>query len=325
VTSRRAFVVTLAAGIVAPRGGALAQARGNVPRVGYVGGSLAPAETFRKALRDLGYVEAQTVHLDLIATGPGAQPKRYNDAIVKFVRQPVDVIVAANPHALEIAIKATRTIPIVGLDLESDPVARRWVTSLARPGGNMTGIFLDIPEMSGKQLQFLREGVPKLERVAILGDPQVNDLQFKATEAAARAVRLTTERFTTTNLDGIAIAFKEAGRWRADGVVALTSPLMFAGLRQVAEASAKHRIATICPFVPEFAEAGGLLAYGPVFLDLYRRLAGYVDQIVKGAKPADLPIQRPEKFELVINLKTARALKLELPQSLVLRADHVIE
>jgi len=301
------------------------QGRAKVPRVGYVGGAGGPAEIFLKTLPELGHVEGDNVHVDVVATAPGAQGARYRDIIAKLVAQRVDVIVATNPYSLEVATKATQAIPIVGLDLESDPVAKGWVASLARPGGNVTGIFLDIPEISGKQLQFLREAVPKLERVAILGDPQVNDLQFSATEAAARALRLTAHRLPVTSQTEIPTAFGEAARSRDGGLVALTSPLIFLSLQRVAEASLKYGIPTISPFVPAFAEAGGLLAYGPVFFDLFRRLAGYVDKIVKGARPADLPIQRPEKVELIVNLKTARALKLDLPQSLVLRADRVIE
>jgi putative ABC transport system substrate-binding protein len=321
--ARRAFVVGAAAGFVAMHGRARAQGPGKLPRVGYVGGTAVSSEIFVKTLQELGHVQGRTMQLDVVLLPP--ENRRYSETVAKFVTQGADVIVASNPYALEAVVQATRTIPVVGLDLESDPVAKGWVASLARPGGNVTGIFLDIPEISGKQLQFLREAMPKIDRIEILGDPRVNDLQFKATEAAARALRLTAQRLPVTSFDGIPGAFAEADRWHAGGLVALTSPLVFARVRQVAEACVKHRLAAICPFVPAFAEAGGLLAYGPVFPDLFRRLAGYVDQVLKGGKPAELPVQRPEKFELVVNLKTARVLQLDLPQSLVLRANRVIE
>jgi len=323
VIARRAFVVTMATGLATIRGRALAQGPGKTPRVGYVGGTVGSSEIFLKTLQELGHVQGRNVYLDVVILPP--EGRRYSEAIAKFVAQGMDVIVASNPYALEAAVKAIRNIPIVGLDLESDPVAKGWVASLAHPGGNVTGIFLDIPELSGKQLQFLREAVPMIDRIAILGDPRVNDLQFKATETAAHSLRLTTQRLLVTSPDGIPAAFAEADRRHAGGVIALTSPLVFANLRLVADASMKHRLATICPFVPAFAEAGGLLAYGPMFPELFRRLAGYVDQVLKGTRPADLPIQRPQKFELVVSLKAARALKLDLPQTLVLRADRVIE
>ena len=322
--TRRSFVTAMIVAVGAVPSRADAQGRAKVPRVGYVGGATGPAEIFLKTLREFGYAQGDYLHIDVVAIGH-TQRAQYRDIIAKFVAQRVDVIVATNPYSLEVATKATQAIPIVGLDLESDPVAKGWVASLARPGGNVTGIFLDIPEISGKQLQFLREAVPKLERVAILGDPQVNDLQFLATEAAAQALRLISHRLPVTRQTEIPAAVGEAARSRDGGLVALTSPLIFQSLQQVADASLKHRMPTICPFVPAFAEAGGLLAYGPVFLDLFRRMAGYVDKILKGARPAELPIQRPEKFELIVNLKTARALKLDLLQSLVLRADRVIE
>jgi len=320
---RRGFVAGAAASVVVMRGNARTLGQGRLPRVGYVGGTVGSSEIFTRTLQELGHVNNRNIQLDVVILPPDNQ--RYTETVAKFLSQRMDMIVASNPYALEATVKATRTVPVVGLDLESDPVAKGWVASLARPGGNVTGIFLDIPEISGKQLQFLREAMPKIDRIAILGDPRVNDLQFKATETAASTLRLTTQRLPVTSVDGIPGAFAEADRWRAGGLVALTSPLVFLRLRQVAEACVKHRIAAISLFVPAFAEAGGLIAYGPLFPDLFRRLAGYVDQVLKGARPAELPIQRPEKFELVVNLKTARALKLDLPQSLVLRADRVLE
>ena len=200
-----------------------------------------------------------------------------------------------------------------------------WAASLAHPGGNVTGFFLDIPEMSGKQIQFLKDVKPTLSRVAILGDPRVNELQFEATEAAARTAGLQLQRLPIKSQPEIASMITRAARQGAHGLVALTSPLVNIGLTRVAEAAATHRLPAICGFVPIFAEAGGLLAYGPDFPDLFRRAAGYVAMILKGSKPAELPIQRPSKFDLVVNMKTAKALGLTMPQSLLLRADQIIE
>jgi len=221
--------------------------------------------------------------------------------------------------------RATRTIPIVGVDLESDPVAKGWVVSLARPGGNVTGIFLDIPEMSGKQLELLKEVKPTLTRVAVLGDSRVNSPQFRAVEVAARAMGLTLQLLPISGLDEVVGAIDNAARQRAGGLLVLSSPLLFTSLRRVAEAAAKHRLPTINLFVPFFAEVGGLLAYGPEFRDLFRGAADYTARILKGAKPADLPVQRPTTFEFLINLKTAQALGLHLQPSLILRANRVIE
>ncbi len=273
----------------------------------------------------MGYVPGQNFLLEF--RGP-ERPDKYEqhaDLAAQLVAAGVDVILASNPSAIEATTKATKTIPIVGVDLESDPVAKGWAATLARPGGNFTGFFLDIPEISGKQLQFLKEIKPVLSRVAVLGDSRVNELQSRATEAAARGAGLTIQAFSVRDIGEVPGAIAEAARQRAGALVVLTSPLVFNNLGRIADAAVKHRLPAICPFAPAFADAGGLIAYGPDITDLFRRAAGYVARILRGAKPGELPVQRPEKFGLVVNLKTARALKLTLPQSLVLRADRVIE
>ena len=251
--------------------------------------------------------------------------EQYPDVAVRLVTAGVDVILASNPYAVAAVARATTTIPVVAVDFESDPVAKGWVTSLARPGRNVTGFFLDIPEISAKQLQILKEVKPNLAKVAVLGDPRVNELQFRATEAGAQGARLTLQRLPVNGLDEIPRALADAARWGAGALLALSSPMLFPGLRRLAEAAVKHGLPSINLFVPFFAEAGGLLAYGPVLVDPFRRAASYVDRILKGAQPAELPVQRPTKFELVINLKTAKALRLTVPGPLLLRADRVIE
>ena len=321
---RRAFVGTLAVGLLSAPRLSLAQAPAKVPRVGWLGPQpLASAPNFKpfvEGLRELSYIPGQNVLVESRVLELGKH-EQHPDIAAQLIGGGIDVILASNPYAIEAAAKATKTIPIVGVDLESDPVARGWVASLARPGGNVTGFFLELPEMSGKQLQFLREVKPELTRVAVLGDPRINELQFRATEAAARGGGLTLQRMPVTSLNEIPGAIAEAARQRSGALLALSSPLIFIN---IAEAAVKYRLPSICLFVPAFAEAGGLLAYGPDFPDLFRRAGGYVGRILKGAKPADLPVQRPTKFELAVNLKTARLLKLTLPQSLVLRADRVI-
>ena len=323
---RREFIATVALGLDILARRASAQGSAKPPRVGYLG-SRNPRSTkaFFDGLQEQGYVRGQNFLLEFRAPERPDKYEEFPGLAAQLVAAGVDVILAATPSAIEATTRATRTIPIVGVDLESDPVAKGWAASLAHPGGNFTGFVLDIPEMSGKQLQFLKEVKPDLSRVAVFGDPRVNELQWKATEAAARGAGLTIQALSVRDVGEVPGAIAEAARQRAGALVVLTSPLVFNNLGRITEAAVKHRIPAICPFAPAFADAGGLIAYGPDLPDLYRRAAGYVGRILKGAKAGDLPVQRLDKFQLVVNLKTARALHLTLPQSLVLRADHVIE
>jgi putative ABC transport system substrate-binding protein len=325
---RRAFIATLGLGVLAVHRWVHAQASAKTPRIAFLGRNpgreLPSFKAFQEGLRSLGYVIGENVVVDVGAPAHD-RPEDYSDLAAQFVAAGVDVLVAANPHALDAMSKATKIIPIVGVDLESDPVAKGWISSLARPGGNITGFFLDLPEMSGKQLQLLKEVKPALTRVAILGNPTVNALQFRATEVAAQGGGLTLLPLPAKTATEITGAITEAARQRAGALLVLSSPLIFANMRRIAETALKHQFPAINLFVPFFAEAGGLLAYGPDFNDLFRRAAQYADRVLKGAKPGDLPAQRPTKFEFVINVKTARALGLQLPQSLFLRADRVIE
>jgi putative ABC transport system substrate-binding protein len=298
------------------------------PRVVYVGrspGREAPGfKAFAAGLRERGHVVGDSVIVD-VRTPDGDKVEHYPDVAARLVAAGADVIVASNPYAMEATTKATKTIPIVGVDFESDPVDKGWVATLSRPGGNVTGFFLDIPEMSAKQLQLLKEAKPTLGRVAVLGVAQVNAPQFHAVGVAAREMTLALQRLPIKTLDEIPKALAEAGRRRAEALLLLSSPMVFGGMPRIAEAAVKHRLPTISLFVPFFAEAGGLLAYGPAFLDAFRRAAGYVDRILKGAQPGDLPVQRPTKFEFAVNRRTAAAIGLTIPSSLLLRADYVIE
>ena len=325
--TRRGFLGIAAAGCIAHPRHVRAQASTKMPRVAYVGsrqGFTQNGQAFIDGLRAAGRVPGQNCVLDVRTYDP-SQAESLSGIAAQLVTAGVDVILAAGPSAIDVVTKATKSVPIVGIDIESDPVAKGWVASLAKPGGNFTGFFLDTPEVSGKQLQFLREIQPGLTRVAVIGDPRVNEPQFRAIEAAARSVGLTLQTVRIKTEDEVASAVDEVARQRAGALVVLTSPLVFGAAPRIANAALKHRLPSICPFSPRFAEAGGLLAYGPDLTDLFRRSAEYVDRILKGAKPADLPIQRPEKFLLVVNLKTARALKLALPAGLVQRSDRVIE
>jgi putative ABC transport system substrate-binding protein len=325
---RREFVITLALGLLVARRRASAQASTKLPKVGYLGSqkvATPTAQAFLQGMHEMGYVPGQTFLLEGRAPERPDRYEQYAQLAADLVAAGVDVILAATPSAIEASIKATKTIPIVGVDLESDPVAKGWAATLAHPGGNFTGFVLDIAEMSGKQLQFLKEVKPNLRRIAVLDDPRVNELQLRATEVAARGAGLTIQRLAVRHIDEVPAAITGAARQRAGGLVVLTSPLVFNNLNRVAEAAVTNRLPAICLFSPAFADAGGLIAYGPDLPDFYRRAAGYVSRILRGAKPADLPVQRPEKFQLAINLKTARALQLTLPQFLVRRADRVVE
>ncbi len=324
---RRMFMGTFAFGLLVP-GSVNAQVTAKSARVGWLSGGFAaqgtPLAAFKDRLGELGYVVGQNVLLDVQSTQRN-ESEEYPRLAAKLVAQRVGVILAANPHALGAVTQATNSIPIVGVDLESDSVAKGWVASLAHPGRNTTGFFLDIPEMSGKQLQFLKEIQPALSRVAILGDPRINELQFRATEAAARGAGVTFRPSRVTTAHDIPRAIAEAAAQGAGGLVALTSPLINVNMRRIADVALEHRLPTICGFVPSFAEAAGLLAYGPDFDDLFRRAAGYVVAILKGTEPGNLPVQRPTKFQLVINRKTAKALGLQIPSSLLTLADQLIE
>jgi putative ABC transport system substrate-binding protein len=273
----------------------------------------------------MGYVPGQNFLFELRAPERPDKYEQFPDLAAQLVAAGVDVILAATPSAIEATTKVTRTIPIVGVDLESDPVAKGWAATVARPGGNFTGFFLDIPEISGKQLQFLKEVKPDLHRVAVLGDPRVNELQLRATEAAARGAGLTIQALSVKDIGEVQGAIAGAARQRAGALVVLTSPLVFNNLGRIVDAAIKHRLPAICPFSPAFADAGGLIAYGPDLPDFYRRAAGYVGRILKGAKPGELPVQRPEKFQLAVNQKTAKALGLTIPQAMLLRADHIVQ
>jgi ABC-type uncharacterized transport system substrate-binding protein len=314
------FIRTLGLGVLAVHRHVHAQASAKAPRVGYLGRSSAVNWPLWKVSARWVYVIGETVLIDARAPQQNTI-EEYSALASQLVAVGVDVLLPANPQALEVMTKATKTIPIVGVDLESDPAAKGWVASLARPGGNVTGFFLDIPEMSGKQLPLLKEVKPTLARVAVLlGDRAVNELQFRAAEGATRDGGLTLQPLPIRNQNAIPRAIAEAARQRAGALLVLTSPLLFTSLPPIAEATVKHRLPAINLFVPFFAEAGGLLAYASDFRELFRNAAGYVDRILKGAKPAKLPVQRPIIFEFIINLKTAHALSLQIPQSLLLRA-----
>ena len=278
---------------------------------------------FVRGLTEAGYTEGKTVRIEF--RDANFKPELMLPAARDLVRLNVDVIVApGGPELVAAAREATSSIPIVAHDLESDPLAKGWVKTLARPGGNMTGFFLDIPEMSGKQLALLREVVPNLSRLAVLGVAGLNSVQFAATEAAAKAVGVEAEILEVKSPDDFEGAIEAAKTRHTDAGILLSSPLVYGQMKEIAELARAKQLALICLF-PGFSKLGGLISYGPNMEDEWRRCAGYVSRILHGTKPSELPIQRPEKFELVINLKTAEALGISVPTLLLATANEVIE
>ncbi len=326
MTPRRAFLGTVAACLlVAPRASRGQQAR-TVPVVGILhdrpAGPSAVIRTVQEGLRKLGYVEGQTITFD-VRFG-GGKPETLPSLARELAQRKVDVIVVVSASALRAARDATDTIPIVAINYETDPVADGYARSLARPGGNVTGLFADQPSLTGKWLELIREAVPGVRRVALLRDPTTGARQLDAATAAAQQLGmdlLVLEVQYATDLDEVFRAATKAG---SRALAQLVSAAIDLNARRIAELTLRHGLPAISPF-RAFAEGGGLMSYGPDQAAYHQEACVYVDKILKGAKPADLPIEQPTKFLFIINLKTAKALRLSLPPSLVARADRVIE
>ena len=324
---RRTFVAGLVAAVGFPPS-VFAQATGSIPEVvlfyaGPVAAAEARAKIVRETLRAEGFVEGKNFVLSIsVATNNEQLPQLARE----LVRPGVSAVLAVGPAALRAARTATATIPIVALDLETDPVKAGFAESLSHPGGNVTGLFFDFPDYSGKLLQLLSEARPGLSRVAALWDPSSGSIQIEAAVAAAAARGMQLQTLRVDNLAKLPEAFAAADAQQAQGLLVLSSPLFSAisGIKQVAEQAALHRLPGITLF-PEFAQSGGLMGYGPNLDDLYRRPAGMIAKILRGEKPADLPLERPSRYRFIVNLKAAKALGLELSPSLVARADEVIE
>jgi putative ABC transport system substrate-binding protein len=302
-----------------------AQQPTKVPRIGFLA-AISPAaisariEAFRQGLNELGYIEGKNIVIEWRS----AEADRVPGLAAELVRLKVDVIVTAGPLSTRPAEGATKTIPIV-MAQDDDPVGNGFVASLARPGGNITGLASLSPELSGKQLELLKEIVPKLSRMAVLGSSTRpgNAQSLRETELAAGAFGVKLQYLDVLGPKDIDTAFREAGIARADAVLMLVATGV-PQRKQVVELAVKSRLPVISGR-PELVEAGGLMTYGASINDLYRRAATYVDKILKGAKPADLPIEQPTKFELVINLKTAKHIGLTIPPNVLARADRVIK
>jgi putative tryptophan/tyrosine transport system substrate-binding protein len=326
---RRAFITMVGSILAAPLAGEAQQA-GKLYRIGLLGGSPPNSpggrrawEGFFQGLRELGYVEGQNILVE--GRWYGERTDRLPALAGELIRLKVDVIVAGAAPAPEAARRATSTIPIVMAN-HSDPVGSGLVASLARPGRNVTGMSTLSPELIGKRLQLFKEAIPGISRVAVLSNPTIPSqaLELKEAKVAAGLLKVQLQLLEARAPGDFAGAFSAMTKERADGVIIITSAMFYAERTRIAKLAAESRVPTIYA-VKEFVEAGGLMTYGIDVHESFRRAAGYVDKILKGAKPADLPVEQPTKFELVINLKTAKALGLTIPQTLLLRADQVIE
>ena len=324
--NRRTFVGTLTLGLLAAPLIVEAQQAGKMPVVGMLLAGAGPrsgiADTVRQGLRELGYIEGQAIGFDIRFAA--MKQEAFPGLAADLVRRHVDVLVAGGPAAVRAANDATSTIPIVAVDLESDPVQAGFARSLAQPGGNITGCFLDQPGLTGKWLELIREAAPGTRRVAALVDVTTGPWQLAALKAAAEKLRIELQVLEIRSSGELDHTLGAGALGGPRAMVQLSSPIFDNSAKRIADSTAKHRVPAISMF-RSFAIAGGLMSYGPNQRKYYKRLAVYVDKILKGARPADLPIEEPTKFDLVINLKTAKALGLTIPPSLLLRADEVIQ
>ena len=326
---RRAFMAAIAGGLLAAPLAALAQSAGKVYRIGYLSSGSATSnprviEAFRQGLHELGWVEGRNVVIEY--RWAEGRLDRLPDLAAELLRLNVDVIVASPTPGALAAKNATGTVPIVALSL-THPVELGLVASLARPGGNVTGVSYSVgADIFGKDLELLKEVVPRVRRVAVLSNPDspARPLTIRNIKDAARSLGLHLQLLEARGPEGFDSAFAAMAKERVGALLVVQDPAFIPHRARLVDLAAKNRLPSIFT-QREDAEAGGLMSYGPSLSDLYRRAGSYVDKILKGAKPGDLPVQQPEKFELVINLKTAKALGLTIPQSVLTRADRVIE
>ena len=328
---RTALVAVLGLGLLAASLAAEAQQAAKVARIGWLALNLAAAprvpEAFRQGLRDLGYVEGRNVVIEY--RDAKGTPERLPALAAELIALKVDVILAPNTPGALAAKQATKTIPIVFASAASDPVTSGLVTSLARPGGNVTGLTGLGPELVGKCLGQLTQAVPGVTRVAVLWQPgalgeRAEKETLKGAEVAGQALGVRLQFVEARDPDDFDRAFSDMTRARAGALSVLGSAMFCNERTRLVDLATKHRLPTVFPW-KDGVDAGGLMSYGPDGPDLFRRAATYVDKILKGAKPDDLPVEQPTKFELVINLKAANALRLTIPQSVLGRADHIIE
>ena len=327
-TRRRELLIALGVAALAWAGAVRAQAPSTLRRIGMLSGfspsGYAPSyQAFRLGLRDLGWVEGKNISIEY--RHAEGRHDRLPDLAADLVRLKVDVIVTAATSDALAAQRATKAIPIV-MVAAGNPVANGLVESLARPGGNVTGLSQMLQEVSGKRLELLKEVVPKLSRVAVLWNPNSASatLNWKENQQPARQLGIQLFSLEVRSPSELDKAFEAATNVRAGALAILPDPVISTNLERIVDFAAKSRLPSIYQS-SEFADAGGLVTYGPDRADLFRRAATYVDKILKGTKPGDLPVEQPTKLELVVNLKTAKAIGITIPQSVLFRADKVIE
>jgi putative ABC transport system substrate-binding protein len=325
---RKITLLALSAMLFALSFPAEAQQPKKVLRIGFLSTNplssvAARTEAFRQGLRELGYVEGKNIIIEW--RDADGKLDRLSERAAELVRLKVDVIVTAAPAPTRATKEATVTIPIV-MAFDNDPVGNGFVASLARPGGNITGLSTYYPETTGKQLELLKEIVPQLSRVAVMGTSTIpgNAQQLKETELAAGAFGVKIQYLDVLKPKEVESAFRGASKARAEALLALGGPVLNSQRTQVVELAVKSRLPAVY-WRSDFVEAGGLMTYGVNLNDLYRRVASYVDKILKGAKPADLPVEQPTKFEFIINLKAAKQIGLTIPPNVLARADKVIK
>ena len=320
---RRAFIGASAGGLLGTPLPTRAQEAGKVARIGimFAGSADQFNGALRRGLAELGWVEGQNIHVEYRYAE--SQVERYPVLIAELLNLKVDVLVVGGGTAgARAAMRATSTIPIV-LPIVGDPVAAGLVSSLARPGGNVTGLSMLNTEISSKRVELLRELRPRIEHVAVLRDPTVGG-DWDATQTAALRLGLRLQLLDAGRPEEFRQAFETATKARAEALIVLASGMFNTQRRRLIELASQSRLIAVYEH-RQFAEAGGLISYGPNLADMQRRAAKYIDKILRGAKPSDLPVEQPNVFELVINLKTAKALGLTIPQSVLLRADEVIQ
>ena len=318
------LIITLAAVFLTPPS-AHAQQPGKMPRIGYlvIGSEVGQvSEAFLQGLRDLGYVEGKNIIIEYRGD-PQRREERLPELAADLVRLKVDVIVALSPPAARAAKNATKTIPIV-IRSTGDPVQGGFVSSLARPGGNITGMTSISSELYGKRLELLKEIMLRLSRVAVLRNPNRGASDFKEMQSAARSLALQLQSLEVRTANDFENAFRAAGKARAQALITIRTPLFNNHRKQIADLAIRSRLPAIYD-ERAYVEAGGLMSYGTNLADLERRAAVFVDKILKGTKPADLPVEQPKKFELVINLKAAKQIGLTIPPNVLARADKVIK
>ncbi len=305
-----------------------ARAQGNpeAPKLGFVYPGPKEAVASRidalvGGLRASGYPVPQ---LELVVRVGEGDPARIAPMVAEVMQKRVAVIMAVGRPVLEAARAATKDIPIVAVDLESDPVASGFADSVARPGHNLTGVFLDFPDFAAKLVQLLVESRPGIQRIAVLWDPTTGPLQNDSVKRTAAALNLQTDMIEIRVRDDFERAFTQASRNRAEALIMLSSPLISVNVKTLADLALRHRLPTITPF-PDFARTGGLFAYGPNLLGMFQQAGILVGKVLRGRDPADLPIERPTKFEFVLNSRTAEAMGFVIPPSILARADEVIE